>query len=209
MKKIILIVSMVLCATMASAQSNSNHSILERINVGASVNKIYSPNFSFSSGFLKNNPSIAMDVTGTVRIGNRICVGGYVSLMGCSPTGTSSSQTYSTAPGTTLYTLGWDNDKYNISGGILVELHSLRFNNRDNDEMNWADFIIRGGFGLNGQTDGIWCGFGYAYRINHYLSLTLFYDYGGFPYSTLNKITENYRSSVGGRLSLGMKLNLR
>ena len=207
MKKITIIIAFCLVANISFAQrsvsnttGNNTNSVWERVNIGLSYNTTASANFRFGSGFLKNHPDKAIEATGSVRLWNHLEMGGYLSLMGASPFGYSSAQNYN---GITFYNLGWDNG-YSLSGGAFVEGHLISFAKRNTLD-GAIDFTARAGFGLSGQTDGLWCGFGMELRITRQIRFIMNVDYGNFPLVNLKEITDNetnWRAVYGVKISL-------
>jgi hypothetical protein len=192
--KILLALAIVLSFSTASAQN----SIWQRVIIGASFNANNLATYQFGSGFLSNRPNRALNATASVRLWNHLEAGGYLSLMGCSPFGTMVFD-----DSFARYT--WDDNNYNVNGGIFVQLHTASFSQRHN--RNLPDFVIRGGFGLNGETDGVWGGFGYEYNITRQLLVSFYVDYGGFAYG--NIIDNTFDDNVNWRLCLGLKFKIK
>lgn len=195
MKKIIRlsIILAMLFATTATAQQKS---VWQRVYVGATYNQIYSQYgmYPFGSGFLRNHPSRALNTTASVRLWKRLEVGGYLSIMHCSPMGLMSFNDSFTS-------ISWNNNDLNLTGGALVALHALPLGSDIG-----VDYVLRGGFGLNGETDGVWGGLGMEVRLARQLMATLYFDWGGFGFSNLVDIAEEVKPY---RLSIGLKMNLK
>lgn len=186
----------------SSLVSNPTPSAWERINIGLTFNQVISYNFQYGSGFLKNHPERAIEATASVRLWNHLEVGGYMSLMGASPYGNSSVREYN---GTQLYRLRWENG-YAVSGGGFVQLHLISFAKRNTME-GVIDLTARAGFGMNGETDGAWVGFGAEYRVTRQIRIVTMVDWGQFPLADLMAITDNETSSW--RSLIGIKFSLK
>lgn len=193
----ISVIAAMLLALPATAQEKS---IWQRVNVGATFNSIpvtyYA--YQYGSGFLTNRPDRALNATASIRLWNRLEAGGYLSLMHCSPFG---SLCYD--DNFSRYT--WYDNNLNLTGGIYAELHAIRFDRRLQRHNN-VDYVLRGGFGLGGETDGVWGGFGMEVGFTKQMKITLYYDYGGFAYSN---IVDNVSDFKPYRISLGLKVNLK
>ena len=180
-----------LFATTANAQKTS---IWQRISVGATFNQVGTQNVQLGSGFLINRPNRAIGTTVSMRLWKRFEVGGYLSTMHSSPFGNGDI-------GDNFTRISWDNNDLNIAGGLLMAIHALPLGN------NFAiDYVLRGGYGLGGETDGVWGGFGMEVHLTRQLIVTVYYDYGGFAFGNL---IGDFDGESNARMSLGLKLNLK
>ncbi len=178
-----------------SATANAQEqNIWQRINVGATFNQVGTQNVQLGSGFLTNRPNRAIDAMASVRLWKRFEVGGYLSAMHSSPFGTMEYND-------NFARISWDNNNLNLSGGLLVALHAVPLGGDFP-----VDYVLRGGFGLGGETDGVWGGFGMEVRFTRQLMGTMYWDYGGFPFGSLIDVLD---SEMSFRLSFGLKLNLK
>ncbi|MBR6292229.1 MAG: hypothetical protein IKR33_05460, partial [Bacteroidales bacterium] len=80
MKKAALTIFLCLSALLSTAQTadknKSTYGLLERTSIGINANQVVT-SFRFS-GFLKGNPSRALEATASVRIWQHLEVGGYM-----------------------------------------------------------------------------------------------------------------------------------
>ena len=208
MRRIALTLAICLITVTVLAQDNKKNvtnSILQRVSIGMQTSIVAHANFTHGPGFLQKHPENAIEANITARLWNHIGVGGYLSLMGCSPDGFSHSRTFGPGNETTLYTLGWNDNNYNLGGGAFIELHSNPFSNRNRSIIN-IDMVLRGGIGLGGQIEGPWVGIGEEWRVTPQLYLTIYFDYGEFKYSNLQDVTDNSQSF---RSTFGMKIALK
>lgn len=204
MKKTTLIISFCLATILASAQNNdSKGGLLERVTIETSLSYGSALNFNFGPGIISNHPNRSINTSASIRIGEWVDVGGYLSLMGCSPEGYSEATTVGT---TELYTLGWNDNKYHIGGGAIIELHSVAF--RDRDKTNkWMDMVVRCGFGKGGLHDGFfWGGLGEEMRLSHNMRIFIYIDYGNNHFADLEEVTDN---SVGWNCTIGLHFSLK
>ena len=188
--KISIILAM-LFATTANAQKTS---IWQRVSVGATFNQVGTANVQLGSGFLINRPNRAIGTTVSMRLWKRFEVGGYLSTMHSFPFGNGEF-------GDNYARISWDNNDLNITGGVLMAIHALPL---DSDIP--LDYVLRGGFGLGGETDGVWGGIGMEVHLTRQLIATVCYDYGGFAFGNLIGDLDG-ESNI--RISFGLKLNLK
>ena len=188
--------------SISNTTASATESVWERVNIGLTFNGTGSANFLFGSGFLKNHPERALEAFASVRLWNHLEIGGYLSLMGSSPYGYSSVHDYN---GTQLYRVGWDNNGYALSGGAFIEAHLTSFAKRNTID-GAIDIKARGGFGLNGQADGLWGGVGFEYRIARQIRVVFDVDFGNFPLADLMAVCDNETSWRG---VIGLKFSLR
>ena len=193
-----------LCETQSATMTQST-TMTQRTNIGLSLNTLTSTNFVFGSGFLKGHPERCVDLTATVNLWRHVEVGAVLSLQGTSPTGYSGVAHFATAPNVDYYYLGWDDSRYHLSGGVIIQLHLNNFEKRYLRE-NRFDLVARGGWGLGGQVDGFWVGFGEEFRITRQLIWSISADYGNFPFATLKQVADN---ETGWRFTVGLKCSLR
>lgn len=186
----------------ASAQ---NSSFLHRTDVGLTFNTLSSVNFNFGSGLLKCHPERSIDLSASFHLWQHLELGGFLSLQGASSTGNSGMYNISIAPNVDYYYLAWDDNKYHLSGGMMVQLHLNSFDKRFQRD-NILDIVARGGWGLGGQVDGFWIGFGEEFRISRQVVWTISADYGNFPFATLKQIADD---ETGWRFSTGLKISLK
>ena len=187
----ISIVLAMLFATTANAQKTN---IWQRVSIGASINQVGTANVQLGSGFLINRPNRAIGTTVSMRLWKRFEVGGYLSTMHSFPFGNGEF-------GDNYARISWDNNDLNITGGVLMAIHALPL---DSDIP--LDYVLRGGFGLGGETDGVWGGIGMEVHLTRQLIATLYYDYGGFAFGNLIGDLDG-ESNI--RISFGLKLNLK
>ena len=187
----ISIVLAMLFATTANAQKTN---IWQRVSIGASINQVGTANVQLGSGFLINRPNRAIGTTVSMRLWKRLEVGGYLSTMHSSPFGNGEI-------GDNFTRISWDNNDLNMSGGLLVALHCVPLGS---DFV--IDYVLRGGFGLGGETDGVWGGIGMEVHLTRQLIATVCYDYGGFAFGNLIGDLDG-ESNI--RISFGLKLNLK
>ena len=187
----ISIVLAMLFATTANAQKTN---IWQRVSIGASFNQVGTATVQLGSGFLINRPNRAIGTTVSMRLWQRLEVGGYLSTMHSSPFGNGEF-------GDNYARIRWDNNDLNITGGVLMAIHALPL---DSDIQ--LDYVLRGGFGLGGETDGVWGGIGMEVHLTRQLIATLYYDYGGFPFGGF---IEDLDGESNIRVSFGLKLNLK
>lgn len=204
MKKTALTIFLCLTALFSNAQTTnqkkSSYGLLERTFIGITVDQM-AGEFYFP-GFLKGNPSRALEATASVRLWQHIELGGYMTLMGADPFASSGGGNYGDR---TLYHLEWTDNHYHLAGGAFVELHSLALNKARRSRV-YTDLIARGGFGLNGMTDGFWGGFGVELGFTPQFRIVCNYDFGAFPFGHASEVTGAYASQ---RLSIGLKISLK
>lgn len=204
MKKTALTIFFCLSALLSAAQTadknKSAYGLLERTSIGINVNQV-ATSFRFS-GFLKGNPSRALEATASVRIWQHLEVGGYMTLMGADPFASSGGDNYGDR---TLYHLEWTDNNFHLAGGAFVELHSLSLNRQKRSRI-YSDLIARGGFGLNGMTDGFWGGLGAELGFTPQVRLVCNFDFGAFPMGHASEVIESQTSS---RVSIGLKISLK
>ena len=204
MKKAALTIFLCLSALMSAAQTadknKSTYGLLERTSIGINANQVVT-SFRFS-GFLKGNPSRALEATASVRIWQHLEVGGYMTLMGASPFASSGGGNYGDR---TLYHLEWSDNNYHLAGGAYIELHSVSLNRQKQSRL-YTDLVARGGFGLNGMTDGFWGGVGAELGFTPQVRLVTNFDFGAFPMGHASEVVGNQTSS---RVSVGLKINLK
>jgi hypothetical protein len=192
--KISIILAM-LFATTANAQKTS---IWQRVSVGATFNQVGTQNVQLGSGFLINRPNRAIGTTVSMRLWKRFEVGGYLSTMHSFPFGHELSYG---ANSDLRFNYHWDDNDLHVTGGVLMAIHALPIGS------DFAiDYVLRGGFGLSGETDGVWGGIGMEVHLTRQLIATLYYDYGGFPFGVF---IENLDGESNTRMSIGLKLNLK
>ena len=190
---------------LALAQNRPGNTILHRTNIELTYNYLGSVNFKYGGGFLKHHPERAIDLNASMRIMQHLEVGAVLSLRGTSATGFSGTYPLSTAPNVDFFYLGWDDSRYHLSAGVMVQLHLNPFDKRYRRE-NRADLLLRGGWGLGGQVDGFWFGFGEEFRVTRQLLWTISADYGAFPIATLQQLADN---EIGWRFCTGLKISLK
>ena len=199
MKKTALTIFLCLSALLSTAQNadknKSTYGLLERTSIGINVNQVVT-SFRFS-GFLK-----ALEATASVRIWQHLEVGGYMTLMGASPFASSGGGNYGDR---TLYHLEWSDNNYHLAGGAYVELHSVSLNRQKRSHL-YTHLVARGGFGLNGMTDGFWGGVGVELGFTPQVRLVSNFDFGAFPMGHASEVVGNQTSS---RVSVGLKINLK
>ncbi len=190
--KISIILAM-LFATTANAQKTS---IWQRVSVGATFNQVGTQNVQLGSGFLTNHPNRAIGTTVSMRLWKRFEVGGYLSTMHSFPFG------YGGISSNFLNcTIHWEDNDLHITGGVLMAIHALPIGS------DFAiDYVLRGGFGLGGETDGVWGGIGMEVHLTRQLIATVYYDYGGFAFGNLIGDLDGESNT---RMSIGLKLNLK
>lgn len=187
------------------AQSVPGNSILHRTNFELSINSLNSNNFFFGSGFLKGHPERSIDLNASIRIWQHLEAGVVLSLQGASSSGISGMSNFNNAPTIDYYYLGWDDNRYHLAGGVMVQLHLNAFDKRYLRE-NRLDIFLRGGWGYGGQVDGFWFGFGEDIRLAKQLVWTFSADFGQFPYATLKQVADNEN---GWRFCTGLKISLK
>lgn len=203
MKKTALTILLCLTVFLAAAQTTnykkSTYGLLERTSIGVNVNQM-AGEFYFS-GFLKGNPSRALETTVSVRLWQHVELGGYMTLMGADPFASSGGENHGNR---TLYHLEWTDNHYHFAGGALVELHLLSLDKARRSRF-YSDLVARGGFGLNGITDGFWGGFGVEFGFTPQIRMFMNFDYGAFPFGHASEVTgsaTSYRSCIGMKISL-------
>ena len=206
-KTIIYFVALIIvnCQLLPVNCQPSTGSLLYRTNVELNLSTLNSATFNFGNGLLKSHPERSLNLNATVRILQHIEAGAVLSLQGTSPFGHSGTYPLSTANGVDYYYLGWDDNRYHLSGGVILQLHLNAFDKRF-DRSNIVDLVLRGGWGLGGQVDGFWFGFGEEFRIARQLLWTISADYGGFPFATIKQVAEN---EIGWRFCTGLKISLK
>lgn len=204
MKKIATMIAICMMVTTINAQESSN-SLLHRTNIELSLKTIPSANFNFGGGILKYHPERSLDLTASVNVWEYFVAGATLSLQGASSTGFSGVTSFTKVSDVDFYYLGWDDNKYHLSGGVIVEAHTIPFSKRYMRN-NLLGLFVRAGWGLGGQVDGFWFGFGEEIRLSRQLVFSLSLDYGSFPFADLIGVADNESS---WRMGLGLKLSLR
>ena len=204
MKKFAAIIAICLIVSSINAQESSN-SLLHRTNLELGMKILPSTNFNFGGGFLKYHPERSLDLTASVNIWEYFMVGATLSLQGASSTGFSGTTSFSKASDIDFYYIGWDDNKYHLSGGVMIEAHTIPFSKRYMRN-NLLGFFAHAGWGLGGQVDGFWFGFGEELRLSRQLVFSLSLDYGSFPFAYLIGVADNESS---WRVGLGLKFSLR
>lgn len=189
----------------ASAQNASNNSILHRTNVSLSLNSLTSLNFDFGGGLLNGHPERSVDLTASIRLWQHVEVGGVLSLQGASNTGFSGVYHFNSAPNVNYFYLGWDDNRYHIGGGAMVQIHLISFDKRYIRDNN-LDLVVRGGWGTGGQVDGFWFGIGEELRISRQLIWSVSCDYGEFPFAYLKQVADD---ESGWRFTTALKISLK
>lgn len=203
--KIIIAAILFFSAGCLSSLCHAQSGLLERTNVGLSFNSLKSVNFSFGNGVLKGHPERSVDLTAGVRLWQHLELGAVLSLQGASATGSSGVYRPSTAPNVDFYYLQWDDNRYHLGGGVILQLHLVKFDKRFQRD-NKIDLLLRGGWGHGAQVDGFWFGFSEEFRISRQLVWYMGADYGDFPFSHLKQVADG---ESAWRFTTGLKLSLR